>query len=140
MKDTYRYNSIGFGTSQRKSTSAANTVGPGQYASLDVSKIGRNDITLKSRHGDSMVNSQNVPGPGQYNTEVRPQSGSIFPKGERKDLGSGSKTPGPGHVTVPSSWDTKETRGGWLKLDPSKERGNVTSKENVPGPGAYSVG
>lgn len=73
-----------------------------------------------------MVNAQHVPGPGQYNLEARSDRGSVFPKGERVSLGSGSKTPGPGHVTVPSFWDKKETRGGWLKLDPSKERGNLT--------------
>jgi hypothetical protein len=63
-REAYNYNSVGFGTSKRKSTATSNTVGPGQYTQSDVSKLGRNDITLKSRHGDSMVNSQWVPGPG----------------------------------------------------------------------------
>jgi len=58
-------------------------------------------------------------------------------------LASTSKVPGPGHVTVPTDWEKSTTsQGGWLKLDPSKnnDRGKaMISKENVPGPGAYSA-
>lgn len=52
------------------------------------------------------------------------------------------KVPGPGHVTVRTDWEQNSTQGGWLKLDPTKDnsRGKaMISKENVPGPGAYSA-
>jgi hypothetical protein len=46
-------------------------------------------------------------------------------------------------VNIVSDWEkSTTTAGGWLKIDPSKpsDRGKaMLSRENVPGPGAYSA-
>ena len=95
-----------------------------------------------------MLSNKKVPGPGQYNPDFSTikgaQGGSVFPKGNRLDLSAGkTKSPGPGHVNIVSDWERSVTiAGGWLKIDPSKpsDRGKgMISRENVPGPGAYSA-
>lgn len=69
-QDGYDYNEVGFGTSTRKPMGGTGGVGPGQYTENDMSKLGRNDVTMKFRHGDSIVQNKSVPGPGQYNPDV----------------------------------------------------------------------
>jgi hypothetical protein len=68
LKKSNSCNLIGFGTSVRQSiiSKSSASVGPGQYNDYDVSKLGKNKITLKSRHGSAFDDSKgkHVPGPG----------------------------------------------------------------------------
>lgn len=126
---------VRFGSSKRNFSRNDNGVGPGQYNSIDHSKIGNNSITIKSRHGSTMGSRSNVPGPGQYTIAEKRSGGLAFGSSQRSNLSPRNKTPGPGHVTIKGS--LKEPTGGstWGNCEGADRSKAMMGSAWVPGPG-----
>ena len=103
---------------------------------------------MKSRHehGGFIKTNNTVPGPGQYNPDVRKSMGTKIGTGQRSDFVGGKEaTPGPGQHNA-SDWDVKSRMGKGSCFGPhntgntfDRSKGLV-SNENNPGPGQYSSG